>query len=111
MMSETNFFLNMTGNLGALAFVFWLSWRLTKHTIPNLLRSFERALSEQRDSFREETKQTRADFMNALEKAEKFFAEQIERERDVQQEQTRNITLAIEALGHEPKNSGYRQRF
>ncbi len=110
MISDTSFFLNMAGNAGALAFVFWLSWRLTKYTIPSLLKSFERNLVEQRKDLREEASQARQDFMSALERTEKFFASQIEREREVHQEQMRNITDAVETLGAETEKSSYRQQ-
>jgi hypothetical protein len=84
-------FLDLFSNLGAIGFIFWLTWRTTNHTIPRLAQSFEDSIKVTRDDFKVTLQQQRNDFKELLEQHRDFFAKQVENERS----QIEKLTMAI----------------
>lgn len=84
-------FLDLFSNLGAIGFIFWLTWRTTNHTIPRLAQSFEESIKVTRDDFKATLQQQRDDFRSLLKQNQEFFAKQVENERS----QIEKLTMAI----------------
>ena len=85
---ESQDLLAFAGNIPALAFVFWMSHRLTTITIPRIASEFQEALKLQRDDFRESIRTER-----------EGFAAQMEREREFHETQVGAIVSSIKDLG------------
>ena len=80
----------LVANIGSLGIICWLVWHTFTHTIPRLADSFNAALGDQREDFKE-----------ALVTQRDFFAQQMERERQVEDGQTSKIVDAIKDLKEE----------
>lgn len=70
---------SLIGDLGALGLVFWMTVRLTNHTIPRLASQFEKTAEDQRQDFKEILKQQREDLLAALDRQEKSHHLEIEK--------------------------------
>jgi hypothetical protein len=91
---EYTLFLDLFSNLGAVGFIFWLTWRTTNHTIPRLAKSFEESIQVTREDFKSILKQQREDFRAILEQNREFFARQADNERA----QLEKLTMAIMSI-------------
>ena len=83
--------MDILSQLPPLAFIMWLVWRTTNHTIPRLAESFEANLREAREDFKEMLHQERKDFREMLEKEHEFFEKQMEAK-------TREVTQVVDLL-------------
>ncbi len=86
-------FLDLFSNLGAIGFIFWLTWRTTNHTIPRLAKSFEDSVKVNREDFKETLKQQRDDFKVLIEQHREFFSRQLEAERLQLEKIVTSVTL------------------
>lgn len=103
---ETNIFVELIGNLGAMGFIFWLVHRTTTHTIPRLAENFEQASKEQREDFRKILESQREDFkmqidtqraacMEMVRQARDQFGDEMKREREFHKEQLERYIGAL----------------
>ena len=83
-MDQGQLFISIVGDLGALGFVFWMTWRMTNYTIPRLASQFEEAIDRQRNDFKEMILQQ-----------QNFFEKQVEREREFQEKRFSAIINAF----------------
>ena len=92
--TEYGIAVELLGNLGALAVVFWLVFRTFSHTIPRLSNDFTTAIKESREDFKETLRDQRSDFSDAIKCQQDYFADQLAQER----EQTEKVAEAFERL-------------
>lgn len=81
---------SLFSDLGAMAFVLYLSHRMTTHTIPRLAEQYSESSRAQRDDFREALAQQRCDFerwqQREVDASAKQFASVAEGLKDIARE-------------------------
>lgn len=81
---DTGFFVTLIGDLGSLGFILYLVHRTTTHTIPRLAAEYMQSEQRLREDFKIILTEQRGDFLGAL-----------DRERQIQSDQTDRIIQAI----------------
>lgn len=97
--------ISLLSDLGAMAFVLWLVWRTTNHTIPRLAEKFEEGIEKQRQDFKAQSEKERSDFAALLAEQRTFFSAQIEREREFSCRQTDSIVETLKELVREVRKN------
>ena len=72
-------FVSLVGDLGALGFVFFMTWRLANSTIPRLAKQFEDAGEKQRVDFKEILQEQRDTFVSMLEREQEVHGQHVTR--------------------------------
>lgn len=72
-------FVSLVGDLGALGFVFFMTWRLANNTIPRLAKQFEDASEKQRADFKELLQEQRATFVSMMEREQEVHGQHVTR--------------------------------
>lgn len=103
---NTQMIVSLIGDLGAMGFVLWLTWKLTNHTIPRLAKEFQEGvaaarkdfkdlLHEQRSDYKESLQQQRSDFREMFQAQRTDFETMMEREREVHGEHVDRIVESL----------------
>lgn len=79
--SELNTLLGVGSNLGALGFIYWLVWRTTNFTLPNMAKTFEETLEKTQNAYDAAIDRHRVDFREVLTEQREFFSERIDSEQ------------------------------
>jgi len=69
------------GNIGGLGVLIWFVIRFSKHTLPNLAKTFDESLTATRNDFKDALAEQRTDFFKFLEDQRNHFDFQIAAER------------------------------
>jgi hypothetical protein len=100
---KPDMFMQLAGNVGAMAFILWLVWRTQNYTIPRLVKDFKEGIEKSRQEFKESLDKQRNDFKEVTANARTDFLDQMKEqriaakeERDKDREQTAKIIQALQ---------------
>lgn len=104
MTEEMTIITKILTDIGGVAFIFYLFWKTTSKTIPELSNSFIKELEQQRADYKSDLALTRNNYQNELEVHRDFFKTQINREQE-------NIDAIIDVIKDCPYKGVNNERY